>query len=260
MQNAQDMWHVGRHRFTSRLLVGTGKYADMAQTKTATKASGAQIVTVALRRVNLDASRGPSLQETLDPKIYTYLPNTAGCATAKEALRTLLLARELGGWNLVKLEVIGDAQTLYPDAHETLEATHMLVKEGFEVMVYTTDDPLNARQLEEAGAAAIMPLASPIGSGRGILNPHNIRTIIAQSRVPVLVDAGIGTASDACTAMEMGCTGVLMNSAIACAKNPVLMATAMKHAVIAGREAYLAGRMPMREAASPSSPMMGKIA
>lgn len=259
MQQHDDSWQVGRHRFSSRLLVGTGKYKDLDETKAATQASGAEIVTVALRRVNLDASRGPSLQQTLDPKIYTYLPNTAGCTTAKDAVRTLLLARELGGWNLVKLEVIGDEKTLYPDPFATLEATHMLVKEGFEVMAYTNDDPLTARKLEDAGACAIMPLAAPIGSGLGIQNPLNIRLIVEQSRVPVLVDAGVGTASDAAIAMELGCTGVLMNTAIAEAKNPVLMAQAMKHAVIAGRSAFLAGRMQKRGYADASSPKEGLI-
>lgn len=255
-----DSWKVGTHTFTSRLLVGTGKYKDMAETKAATAASGAEIVTVALRRVNLDAKKGPSLQETLDPKIYTYLPNTAGCYTAKDAVRTLLLAREIGGWNLVKLEVIGDAQTLYPDPFETLDATKQLVKEGFEVMVYTNDDPLTARKLEDAGAAAIMPLAAPIGSGLGIQNPLNIRIIVEQCKVPVLVDAGVGTASDAAVAMELGCTGVLMNTAIAEARDPVRMASAMKHAIIAGREAFLAGRMPKRMSASASTTNVGKVA
>lgn len=255
-----DTWQVGSHRFTSRLLVGTGKYKDMAETQAATQASGAEIVTVALRRVNLDTKKGPSLQQTLDPKIYTYLPNTAGCYTAKDAVRTLLLAREIGGWNLVKLEVIGDEKTLYPDPFETLDATKLLVKEGFEVMVYTNDDPLTARKLEEAGAAAIMPLAAPIGSGLGIQNPLNIRIIVEQSNVPVLVDAGVGTASDAAVAMELGCTGVLMNTAIAEARDPVRMAAAMKHAIIAGREAFLAGRMPKREHACASTTNVGKVA
>lgn len=256
----QDSWQVGSHRFSSRLLVGTGKYKDMAETKAATEASGAEIVTVAVRRVNLDGKNGPSLQETLDPKRYTYLPNTAGCYTAKDAVRTLLLAREIGGWNLVKLEVIGDANTLYPDPFETLDATKQLVKEGFEVMVYTNDDPLTAKKLEEAGAAAIMPLAAPIGSGLGIQNPLNISIIVEQSRVPVLVDAGVGTASDAAIAMELGCTGVLMNTAIAEARDAVAMATAMKHAIIAGRMAFLAGRMPKRTRADASTTNIGKVA
>lgn len=255
-----DSWQVGSHRFSSRLLVGTGKYKDMHETKAATEASGAEIVTVAVRRVNLDGKNGPSLQETLDPKRYTYLPNTAGCYSAKEAVRTLLLAREIGGWNLVKLEVIGDANTLYPDPFETLDATKQLVKEGFEVMVYTNDDPLTAKKLEEAGAAAIMPLAAPIGSGLGIQNPLNISIIVEQSRVPVLVDAGVGTASDAAIAMELGCTGVLMNTAIAEARDPVAMAAAMKHAIIAGRTAFLAGRMPKRTRAEASTTNVGKVA
>lgn len=255
-----DGWQVGDRQFTSRLLVGTGKYASMQQTKEAVEASGAEIVTVAVRRVNLDAKQGPSLQETLDPKRYTYLPNTAGCTSAKQAIKTLMLARELGGWGLVKLEVIGDETNLYPDPFETLQATETLVKEGFTVMVYTNDDPITARKLEDAGAAAIMPLAAPIGSGLGIQNRVNISYIVQQSSVPVLVDAGVGTASDAAIAMELGCAGVLMNTAIANADNPVLMASAMKHAVMAGREAYLAGRMPKRETASPSSPVIGKVA
>ena len=255
-----DSWQVGSHRFSSRLLVGTGKYKDMAETKAATEASGAEIVTVAVRRVNLDGKNGPSLQETLDPKRYTYLPNTAGCYSAKDAVRTLLLAREIGGWNLVKLEVIGDANTLYPDPFETLDATKQLVKEGFEVMVYTNDDPLTAKKLEEAGAAAIMPLAAPIGSGLGIQNPLNIGIIVEQSRVPVLVDAGVGTASDAAIAMELGCTGVLMNTAIAEARDAVAMASAMKHAIIAGRTAFLAGRMPKRIRGEASTTNVGKVA
>ena len=255
----EDTWNVGSHQFQSRLLVGTGKYKDLDETKAATQASGAQIVTVALRRVNLDAARGATLQQTLDPKHYTYLPNTAGCTTAKDAVRTLLLARELGGWNLVKLEVIGDEKTLYPDTFATLEATHMLVKEGFEVMAYTNDDPLTARKLEDAGACAIMPLAAPIGSGLGIQNPLNIRLIVEQSRVPVLVDAGVGTASDAAIAMELGCEAVLMNTAIAKANNPVLMASAMKKAIEAGREAFLAGRMEKKLYGSASSPITGKF-
>ncbi len=258
--DSSDSWQVGSHRFTSRLLVGSGKYADMAQTLAATEASGAEIITVALRRVNLDAARGPSLQSTLDPKRFTYLPNTAGCKTAEEAVRTLMLARELGGWNLVKLEVIRDEVMLYPDAVETLKATQMLVKEGFEVMVYTMDEVATALALEDAGASAIMPLASPIGSGLGIRNPAAIADIISRAQVPVLIDAGIGTASDAVQAMEMGCSGVLMNTAIAGARDPVTMARAMRHAVISGRLAYLAGRMPTRDTASPSSPLVGKIA
>jgi thiazole synthase len=243
--------------YGSRLLVGTGKYTDFAQAKAAVEASGAEIVTVAIRRIDL--TKKGSLQDWLDPKKYTYLPNSAGCYTADEAVRTLRLARELGGWNLVKLEVIGDKKTLFPDAAETLKAAEILVKEGFDVMAYTSDDAIAARRLEEAGCAAIMPLASPIGSGRGIVNPENIRKIVAQSRVPVLVDAGIGTASDAAVAMELGCAGVLLNSAISDAKDPVMMAGAMKAAVIAGRLAFLAGRMAKREEADASSPETGKI-
>ena len=243
--------------YHSRLLVGTGKYKDMAQTKAVIEASGAEIVTVALRRMNL-AKEG-LLQDVIDPKKYTYLPNSAGCYTAEEAVRTLRLARELGGWTLVKLEVIGDKATLYPDMRETLKAAEILVKEGFQVMAYSSDDPVAARQLEEAGCAAVMPLAAPIGSGLGILNPQRIRTIVEQAKVPVLVDAGIGTASDAALAMELGCDGVLLNSALSDAKNPVMMAEAMKQAVIAGRLAYKAGRMPRREGASASSPLEGVL-
>ena len=251
---------VAGRTFSSRLLVGTGKYKDMAQTKAAIEASGAEIVTVALRRTNLSSGNGGRLQDTIDPSIYTYLPNTAGCYTAEDAVRTLKLARELGGWDLVKLEVIGDEKTLYPDMIETLKAAKILVKDGFEVMAYTTDDPLFARKLEDAGCCAIMPLAAPIGSGLGIQNPLNIRIIVEQSNVPVLVDAGVGTASDAAIAMELGVGGVLMNTAIAEAQNPIQMAEAMKHAVIAGRLAFLAGRMKKREYASASSPMQGTLA
>jgi thiazole synthase len=245
--------------YRSRLLVGTGKYRDMAQTRDAIAASGAEIVTVALRRVDLAAKGEGSLQDTLDALGMTYLPNTAGCYTAEDAVRTLRLARELGGWNLVKLEVIGDKTTLYPDVVETLKAAEMLVADGFDVMVYTTDDPLVAQKLEAIGCCAIMPLAAPIGSGLGIQNPLNIRLIVENAKVPVLVDAGVGTASDAAVAMELGCAGVLMNTAIAEARDPVMMATAMKHAVEAGRLAYLAGRMPKREYASASSPEQGRI-
>lgn len=245
--------------YRSRLLVGTGKYRDMAQTREAIAASGAEIVTVALRRVDLAAKGEGSLQDTLDSLGMTYLPNTAGCYTAEEAVRTLRLARELGGWNLVKLEVIGDKTTLYPDVVETLKAAEMLVADGFDVMVYTTDDPLVAQKLEAMGCCAIMPLAAPIGSGLGIQNPLNIRLIVENANVPVLVDAGVGTASDAAVAMELGCAGVLMNTAIAEARDPVMMAAAMKHAVEAGRMAYLAGRMPKRTYASASSPEAGKI-
>lgn len=250
---------IGSRRFTSRLLVGTGKYADMAQTQAAIEASGAEIITVAVRRVDLSGAGGVSLLDVLPPSRYTYLPNTAGCYTAEDAVRTLRLARELGGWTLVKLEVIGDPQSLYPDVEETLKATALLVAEGFEVMAYTNDDPIAARKLEALGAVAIMPLAAPIGSGLGIQNPLNIRMIVEQSSVPVLVDAGVGTASDAAIAMELGCAGVLMNTAIAEAQDPVMMATAMRHAVIAGRLAYRAGRMPRRMQASASSPQTGMV-
>jgi thiazole synthase len=260
VSSATDTWQVAGQSFTSRLLVGTGKYQSMQQTVQAIEASGAQIITVALRRVNLDAKKGPSLQETLDPKHYTYLPNSAGCTSADEAVKTLMLARELGGWNLVKLEVMAGDHHLYPEPFETLKATKRLVQEGFDVMVYTNDDPITAKKLEDAGAAAIMPLAAPIGSGLGIQNPLNIGYIIAQSSVPVLVDAGVGTASDAAIAMELGCAGVLMNTAIALADDPVRMAGAMKHAIIAGREAFLAGRMRAQQTASASSPLVGKVA
>lgn len=243
--------------FTSRLLVGTGKYSDLTQTKSVIEASGAQIVTVALRRAT---AAGENLQDAIDPKRYTYLPNSAGCYTAQEAVRTLRLARELGGWTLVKLEVIGDRISLYPDVEETLRAAEILVAEGFAVMVYTSDDPVSARKFEALGVAAIMPLAAPIGSGLGIQNPLNIRLIVEQSRIPVLVDAGVGTASDAAIAMELGCDGVLMNTAIAEARDPVMMARAMQQAVVAGRLAYRAGRMEKRSQASPSSPQTGLVA
>ncbi len=255
----QDHFTVAGHRFTSRLLVGTGKYKDFTETKEAIDASGAEIVTVALRRVNLEASKGESLQDYLDPKIYTYLPNTAGCYTADEAVRTLRLAREVGGWNLVKLEVIGDQGNLYPDMEQTLVAAKELVADGFEVMVYMNDDPIAARKLQDLGCCALMPLAAPIGSGLGIQNPLNIEMIVAQSSVPVLVDAGVGTASDAAVAMELGCDGVLMNTAIAEADDPVRMARAMRLAIEAGREAFLARRMPKRNVASASSPEQGKL-
>jgi thiazole synthase len=258
-QEIADSWQVGGHRFHSRLLVGTGKYRSMDETKRAIEASGAEIVTVAVRRVNLSNAAEPMIQDVLDPARYTYLPNTAGCYTAEEAVRTLRLSRELGGWNLVKLEVIGDRHTLYPSVVETLKAAEMLVKDGFEVMAYTTDDPVVAKELEQRGCVAVMPLAAPIGSGLGILNPVNLRIIIEQAQVPVLVDAGIGTASDAALAMEMGCAGVLLNTAIADARDPIRMARAMKAAVEAGRDAFLAGRMPKRELAQPSSPAAGMM-
>lgn len=254
-----DDFVVGGRRFTSRLLVGTGKYKDFDETRRAIEASGAEIVTVAVRRVNLADPSQPMLTDFIDPKKYTYLPNTAGCYTADDAVRTLRLAREAGGWNLVKLEVLGDQKTLYPDIVETLKAAQALIKDKFDVMVYCTDDPIACRRLEEIGCCAIMPLAAPIGSGLGVQNPVNIRLIVEQSKVPVLVDAGVGTASDAAVAMELGCDGVLMNTAIAEAKDPVRMARAMRLAVEAGRLAYLAGRMPRKKYADPSSPLAGLI-
>jgi thiazole synthase len=254
-----DNWTVAGRTFSSRLIVGTGKYRDYAQNAAAAEASGAEIVTVAVRRVNLTDPGQPVLTDFLDQKRYTYLPNTAGCFTGEDAVRTLRLAREAGGWTLVKLEVLSDPRTLFPDMEETLRSLKLLVAEGFDVMVYCTDDPVYARKLEEAGAVAVMPLGAPIGSGLGIQNPVNIRLIIEQAKVPVLVDAGVGTASDAAVAMELGCDGVLMNTAIAEARDPVLMASAMKHAVIAGRQAYLAGRMKKRMYADPSSPLAGLI-
>lgn len=250
---------VAGHTFKSRLIVGTGKYASYAQNADAARAAGSEMVTVALRRVNWTNPDEDRLQDHLKPDEFTYLPNTAGCFTAEDAMRTLRLAREAGGWNLVKLEVLSDQKTLYPDMEETLRAAKDLIADGFEVMVYCSDDPVYARKLEDAGCAAIMPLGSLIGSGLGIQNPLNIRLIVEQSRVPVIVDAGVGTASDAAMAMELGCDGVLMNTAIAEAKDPILMASAMKHAVIAGREAYLAGRMGRKRYADPSSPLAGLI-
>ena len=253
---------VAGRAYRSRLLVGTGKYKDFRETRAAIDASGADIVTVAIRRTNIGQSPNePSLLDALPPSQFTYLPNTAGCYNAEDAVRTLKLARELlDGHKLVKLEVLGDPHTLFPNVRETLHAAETLVKDGFDVMVYTSDDPIVARELEAVGCLAIMPLASLIGSGMGILNPWNLRLIIEQAKVPVLVDAGVGTASDAAIAMELGCAGVLMNTAIALAKDPVLMAAAMKKAVEAGREAFLAGRMPRKfYAASPSSPMSGLI-
>ncbi len=252
-----DLIIAGR-RFTSRLLVGTGKYKDFSQAQAAIVASGAEIITVALRRVSLAGDKG-SIQDVLDPEHYTYLPNSAGCFTAEEAVRTLRLAREAGGWTLVKLEVIGDKKTLYPDIQETLKAAEILVKDGFQVMAYTSDDPVVAKRLETAGCVAVMPLAAPIGSGLGIQNPLAIRTIVENANVPILVDAGVGTASDASIAMELGCDGVLLNTAIAEAQDPIMMAAAMKHAVIAGRLAYKAGRMGRRNVASASSPEKGMI-
>ncbi len=254
-----DSWEVAGRRFTSRLIVGTGKYADFAENAAAVEASGAQIVTVAVRRVNISDPTQPVLMDFIDPKKITYLPNTAGCFTSEDAIRTLRLAREAGGWDLVKLEVLGEARTLYPDMRETLKATEVLANEGFKPMVYCVDDPIAAKQLEDAGAVAIMPLGAPIGSGLGIQNKVTIRLIVEGANVPVLVDAGVGTASEAAEAMELGCDGVLMNTAIAEAKDPIRMARAMKHGVIAGREAYLAGRMQKRKYADPSSPLAGLI-
>jgi len=245
--------------YRSRLIIGTGKYKSYEQNARALEASGAEIVTVAVRRVNLTDPSQPKLVDFIDPKKVTYLPNTAGCFTGEDAVRTLRLAREAGGWNLVKLEVLGDRKTLYPDMLETLRAAELLVDDGFQVMVYCNDDPLMAKRLENLGAAAIMPLASPIGSGLGIQSPINIRLIIEEAKVPVIVDAGIGTASDAAVAMELGCDAVISNTGIAEAKEPVLMASAMRHAVEAGRLAYLAGRMAKKRYADPSSPLAGLI-
>ncbi len=256
-----DSWRLGGRTFRSRLLVGTGKYKDLEETRRAVVASGAEIVTVAVRRTNLGQNPGePNLLEVLPPDRFTILPNTAGCYTAEEAVRTCRLARELlDDHRLVKLEVIGDKGSLFPDMVETIKAAETLVAEGFEVMVYTTDDPVAAKRLEGIGCVAVMPLAAPIGSGLGIRNPFNIRLIVENARVPILVDAGVGTASDAAVAMELGCDGVLMNTAIAAARDPVLMAQAMRKGVEAGREAYRAGRMPRKTAADPSSPLAGLV-
>ncbi|MFM7404105.1 MAG: sulfur carrier protein ThiS [Erythrobacter sp.] len=256
---AEDTWTVAGRSFRSRLIVGTGKYKSFEQNAAAVAASSADIVTVAVRRVNVSDPKAPMLTDFIDPKKITYLPNTAGCFTGDEAVRTLRLAREAGGWDLVKLEVLGEARTLYPDMRETLKATEVLAKEGFLPMVYCADDPIAAKQLEEAGAVAIMPLGAPIGSGLGIQNRVMIRLIVEGAKVPVLVDAGVGTASDAAVGMELGCDGILMNTAIAEAKDPIRMARAMKLAVDAGREAYLAGRMARRMYADPSSPLAGLI-
>ena len=255
----KDFLKVAGKFIKSRLIIGTGKYKSFSQTAKAIKASGADMVTVAVRRVNILDKKKPILTDYLDTKKIILLPNTAGCFSSEEALRTLRLAREMGGWKLVKLEVLGDKKTLYPNMIETIKSTQVLVKEGFKVMVYCTDDPLLARQLEDCGASAIMPLASPIGSGLGIQNKVNISLIIKQSKVRVIVEAGIGTASDATIAMELGCDGVLINSAIANAKKPILMAKAFKEAVISGRNSYLAGRMKKNFFASPSSPLKGLI-
>lgn len=255
----EDSWTVADRTFRSRLIVGTGKYKSFEQNAAAVEASGAEIVTVAVRRVNVSDPKAPMLTDYIDPKKITYLPNTAGCFTGEEAIRTLRLAREAGGWDLVKLEVLGEARTLYPDMVETLRATEILAKEGFKPMVYCVDDPIAAKRLEDAGAVAIMPLGAPIGSGLGIQNRVTVRLIVEGTGLPVLVDAGVGTASEAAEAMELGCTGVLMNTAIAEAKDPVLMARAMKAGVEAGRMAYLAGRMGKRLYADPSSPLAGLI-
>ena len=254
-----DTWTVAGRTFRSRLIVGTGKYKDFAQNAAAVAASGAEIVTVAVRRVNIADPKAPMLTDFIDPKKITYLPNTAGCFTADDAIRTLRLAREAGGWDLVKLEVLGEARTLYPDMRETLKATEVLAKEGFLPMVYCVDDPIAAKQLEECGAVAVMPLGAPIGSGLGIQNRVTIRLIVEGAKVPVLVDAGVGTASDAAVAMELGVDGVLMNTAIAEAKDPIRMDRAMRLAVEAGRDAYLSGRMATRKYADPSSPLAGMI-
>jgi thiazole synthase len=254
-----DKLTVGKQKFNSRLIVGTGKYKNMSECAKAIKLSGANIVTVAVRRVNISDKNKPLLMDYIDPKKITYLPNTAGCFSSEAALRTLRLAREIGGWKLVKLEVLGDKKNLFPDMIETLKSTEVLTKEGFKVMVYCNDDPLMAKRLENAGAAAIMPLAAPIGSGLGILNKTNILIITKQTKLPVIVDAGLGQASDAAVAMELGCDGVLVNTAIAKAKKPFSMALAFKHAVIAGRQSYLSGRIVKNLAGKPSSPTEGII-
>ena len=255
----KDVFKVAGKTLKSRLIVGTGKYKNFSETAKAIKASGADMVTVAVRRVNILDRKKPLLTDYLNPKKIIYLPNTAGCFNSEEALRTLRLAREMGGWKLVKLEVLGDKKTLYPNMVETIKSTKTLVKEGFKVMVYCTDDPILAKKLEDNGASAIMPLASPIGSGLGIQNKINISLIIKQSKVPVIIDAGIGTASDAVIAMELGCDGVLINSAIANAKKPILMAQAFKEAVLSGRNSFIAGRMNKNYLAIPSSPAKGLI-
>ena len=254
-----DNFIIAKKKFKSRLIVGTGKYRSMAECAKAIKLSGAEIVTVAVRRVNIVDKKKPLLMDYINPKKITYLPNTAGCFNSKEALRTLRLAREIGGWKLVKLEVLGDKKTLFPDMIETLKSTEVLTKEGFKVMVYCTDDPLMAKKLEDVGACAIMPLAAPIGSGLGIQNYTNIKIIRNQTKLPLIIDAGLGQASDATIAMELGCDGVLINTAIAKAKNPFQMALAMKHAVLAGRDSYLSGRIGKHYFANPSSPIKGII-
>jgi|TARA_B100001996_G_C18601959_1_gene570183 thiazole synthase len=254
-----DSFVIAKKRFTSRLIVGTGKYRNMNECAKAVKISGAEIVTVAVRRVNIQDKKKPMLMDYIDPKKITYLPNTAGCFNSKEALRTLRLAREIGGWKLVKLEVLGDKKNLFPEMIETLKSTEILSKEGFKVMVYCSDDPLMAKRLENVGACAIMPLAAPIGSGLGIQNKTNIKLILQQTKLPVIIDAGLGEASDASIAMELGCDGVLINTAIAKAKNPFQMAEAMKFAVIAGRKSYLSGRIEKNIYGSSSSPKRGII-
>jgi len=255
----KDTFKVGTYEFTSRLIVGSGKYKDFETTKLATEASEAEMITVAVRRVNITDVGKENLLDYIDPKKYTILPNTAGCFNAEDAVRTLRLAREAGGWDLVKLEVLGDTQTLYPNVVETIKAAEVLVKDGFQVMVYTSDDPIVATRLEEIGCVAVMPLGNPIGSGRGLANPFNIRVIKERANVPIVVDAGIGTASDAAKALELGADAALINTAIAEAKNECLMAEAMRDAVRAGRKAFLAGRMPKRAFASASSPTEGYI-
>lgn len=256
-----DGFSIAGTDYSSRLLVGTGKYKDLEETKSAIETSGAEIVTVAIRRTNIGQKKDePNLLDVISPDKFTILPNTAGCFDAESAVRTCKLARELlDGHDLVKLEVLGDEKTLFPDIPQTLEAAKLLIDDNFKVMVYTTDDPIMAKRFEEIGCVAVMPLAAPIGSGLGIRNPYNIRTIVENASVPILVDAGVGTASDAAIAMELGCDGVLMNTAIAEADNPILMASAMKKAIEAGREAYLAGRMPRRAYASASSPLDGRF-
>ena len=255
----KDFIKISSKKFRSRLIVGTGKYKNFIECSKAVKASGAEIVTVAVRRVNISDKKKPILMDYIDPKKITYLPNTAGCFSSNEALRTLRLAREIGGWKLVKLEVLGDKKSLLPDMIETLKSTEVLSKEGFKVMVYCNDDPLMAKRLENSGADAIMPLAAPIGSGLGIQNKTNIKIIRNQTKLPLIIDAGLGQASDATIAMELGCDGVLVNTAIAKAKNPILMASSMKNAVVAGRQSYLAGRIGLQNYGSPSSPSKGLI-
>ncbi len=255
----RDQFIIAKKKFKSRLIVGTGKYRNMYECAKAVKLSGADIVTVAVRRVNISDKKKPLLMDYIDPKKITYLPNTAGCFNSKEALRTLRLAREIGGWKLVKLEVLGDKKNLFPEMIETLSSTEILTKEGFQVMVYCNDDPLMAKRLENAGASAIMPLAAPIGSGLGILNTTNIKIIRNQTKLPLIIDAGLGQASDATIAMELGCDGVLVNTAIAKAKKPYDMALAFKNAVIAGRQSYLSGRMEKSLIGKPSSPIKGII-